>query len=142
MNASMCAALSSNPRKLGHAGQHEVDACGQHDEGQEMGDHGFVSTKQKPSAAGRTWRLLALRRYPARGVSPFAATWKRNSPKLTPSLASEGHSSVFAGQTRQPYGSRWPQTAVQRSWMRAEHLAISLAAHQAIASTIPGGASN
>ena len=45
MNASMCAAL--NPRKLGHAGQHEDDACGQRDEGQEIGDHGFVSTKQR-----------------------------------------------------------------------------------------------
>src|SRR3984885_9916021 len=74
MNASMCAALSSNPRKLGHAGQHEDDACGQHDEGREMGDHGFVSTKQKPAADGRTWRLLALRRHPAQGVSPFAST--------------------------------------------------------------------
>ena len=58
--------------KLGHAGQHEDDACGQHDEGREMGDHGFVSTKQKPAAAGRTWRLLALRRHPAQGASPFA----------------------------------------------------------------------
>ena len=46
--------------KRGHAGQHEDDACGQHDEGREMGDHGFVSTKQKPAAAGRTWRLLAV----------------------------------------------------------------------------------
>jgi hypothetical protein len=27
-----------------------VDACGQHDEGREMGDHGFVSTKQKASS--------------------------------------------------------------------------------------------
>jgi hypothetical protein len=50
MNASMCAALSSNPRKRGHAGQHEDDACGKHDEGREMGDHGFVSTKQKASS--------------------------------------------------------------------------------------------
>jgi hypothetical protein len=33
--------------KLGHTGQHEDDACGQHDEGREMGDHGFVSTKQR-----------------------------------------------------------------------------------------------
>jgi hypothetical protein len=33
--------------KLGHAGQHQDDACGQHDEGREMCDHGFVSTKQK-----------------------------------------------------------------------------------------------
>ena len=106
--------------KRGHAGQHEDDACGQHDEGREMGDHGFVSTKQKPAAAGRTWRLLALRRHPAQGVSPFASTWRRNSPKLTPSLASEGHSSVFAGQTRQPYGSRCPNTALQRSWILAE----------------------
>jgi len=31
----------------GHAGQHEDDACGQRDEGQEIGDHGFVSTKQR-----------------------------------------------------------------------------------------------
>ena len=36
--------------KRGHAGQHEDDACGQHDEGREMGDHGFVSTKQKASS--------------------------------------------------------------------------------------------
>ena len=99
-------------------GQHEDDACGQHDEGREMGDHGFVSTKQKPAAAGRTWRLLALRRYPAQGVSPFASTWRRNSPKVTSSLASEGHSCVFAGQTRQPYGNRCPNTALQRSWMQ------------------------
>src|SRR5580692_7518726 len=98
MNASMCAALSSNPRKLGHAGQHEDEACGQHDEGREMGDHGFVSTKQKPAAAGRTWRLLALRRHPAQGVSPFASTWRRNSPKLTPSLAFACQSPVFARQ--------------------------------------------
>ena len=84
--------------KRGHAGQHEDDACGQHDEGREMGDHGFVSTKQKPAAAGRTWRLLALRRHPAQGVSPFASTWRRNSPKLTPSLAFACQSPVFARQ--------------------------------------------
>jgi hypothetical protein len=36
--------------KRGHAGQLEDDACGQHDGGREMGDHGFVSTKQKASS--------------------------------------------------------------------------------------------
>jgi hypothetical protein len=41
-----------------------------------------------------------------------------------------------------PYGSGCPNTALHLSWMLAEHLAISLAAYQAIASTIPGGASN
>jgi hypothetical protein len=41
-----------------------------------------------------------------------------------------------------PYGSGCPNTALHPSWMLAEHLAISLAAYQAIASTIPGGASN
>src|SRR6476646_7163410 len=30
-----------------HAGQHQDDACGQHNEGREIGDHGFASTKQK-----------------------------------------------------------------------------------------------
>ena len=39
-------ARGSSAGKLGHAGQQEDDACGQHDEGREKGDHGFVSTKQ------------------------------------------------------------------------------------------------
>ena len=105
--------------KLGQTGQHEDDACDQHDEGREMGEHGFVSTKQKPAAAGRTWRLLALRRYPAQGVSPFASTWRRNSPKVTSSLAFEGHSSVFAARHDSPYGRRCPNTALHRRGCKA-----------------------
>jgi len=46
--------------KRGHAGQHEDDACGQHDEGREMSDHGFVSqlnkSQQPPGGRGGCWR--------------------------------------------------------------------------------------
>jgi hypothetical protein len=43
--------------------QHEDEACCQHDEGREMSDHGFVSTKQKSNhrslaAAARRARRL------------------------------------------------------------------------------------
>ena len=42
--------------KLGHAGQHEDDACGQHDEGREMGDHGVVSQGLARREDGRDWQ--------------------------------------------------------------------------------------
>jgi hypothetical protein len=48
--------------KLGHAGQHQDDACGQHDEGREMGDHGFVLNQTKAMRvvmrSGKRPRLL------------------------------------------------------------------------------------
>jgi hypothetical protein len=59
---------------------------------------GLSQPNKKPAAAGRTWPLLALRRHPAQGVSPFASTRRRNSPKLTPSLAFACQSPVFARQ--------------------------------------------
>jgi hypothetical protein len=38
--------------KLGHAGQHQDDACGQQDEGREMGDHGFGEAEARPEQTG------------------------------------------------------------------------------------------
>jgi hypothetical protein len=72
--------------KLGHAGQHEDNACGQHDEGREMGDHGVVINQTKaitrPGAAGGRPRL-AMRAF---------------SSNRAPSLAFACQSPVFARQ--------------------------------------------
>jgi hypothetical protein len=52
-----------------------------------MGDHGFVSTKQKPAAAGRTWRLLALRRYRRKEF--------RHSPRLGGTVAQKSRQALL-----------------------------------------------
>jgi hypothetical protein len=46
---------------------------------------GLSQPKQKASSRREDVAAAgALRRHPAQGVSPFASTWRRNSPKLTP----------------------------------------------------------